>query len=114
MNEPVQIPEIDATEAARLTDAGEVLLLDVREDDEWGSGHAPQATHTTLGTLDPATVPRDRPVIAVCRSGNRSSKAAQALAASGHDVRNLTGGMQAWAGAGLPVVGPEGAPGQVS
>ena len=34
MNQPVPIPEIDATEAARLVEAGEVLLLDVREDDE--------------------------------------------------------------------------------
>ncbi len=114
MNQPARIREIDANEAAHLADACEVLLLDVREDDEWSSGHAPQATHLTLGTLDPAAVPRDRPVIAVCRSGNRSGKAAQALAAAGHDVRNLTGGMNAWAQAGLPVVGSDGKPGQVT
>lgn len=114
MNQPARIREIDANGAAHLADTGEVLLLDVRENDEWTSGHAPQATHITLGTLDPETVPRDRPVIAVCRSGNRSGKAAQALAAAGHDVRNLTGGMNAWAQAGLPVVGADGKPGQVT
>lgn len=114
MNQPAQIRQIDPVEAAHLVDTGEVLLLDVREDDEWTSGHAPQATHLPLGTLDPATVPRDRPVIAVCRSGNRSGKAAQALAAADHDVRNLSGGMLAWAHAGLPVVGPDGKPGEVT
>lgn len=113
MNQPVQAPEVDAAEAARLADAGEVLLLDVREQDEWGSGHAPQATHTALGALDPAAVPRDRPVIAVCRAGGRSAQAAAALAAAGHDVRNLAGGMQAWSAAGLPVVAADGSAGQI-
>ena len=114
MTEPVPAPEVDAVEAARLADAGEVLLLDVREPDEWAGGHAPQATHAVLGALDPAAVPRDRPVITVCRSGGRSGQAAAALAAAGHDVRNLTGGMQAWSGAGLPVVAADGSAGQIT
>jgi len=114
VNQPLQIPEVDPTEAARLADTGQVLLLDVREDDEWDSGHAPGASHIPLGALDPAAVPRDRPVIAVCRSGGRAGKAAQALAQAGHDVHNLTGGMQAWAQAGLPVHGADGTPGAVT
>lgn len=114
MTKPVQVAEVDAVEAARLSDSGEVLLLDVREDDEWDSGHAPQATHTSLGRLDPAAVPHARPVIAVCRSGNRSGAAALVLAAAGHQVRNLRGGMKAWADAGLPVVRPDGTAGEVS
>ena len=109
----MNVPEVDATESARLADAGEVLLLDVREDDEWASGHAPQASHAVLGRLDPAAVPRDRPVIAVCRSGKRSAQATQALLAAGLDVRNLTGGMHAWAAAGLPVIGANGDPGEI-
>lgn len=113
MNEPVQVCDVDADEAARLVEAGEVLLLDVREDDEWAAGHAPMATHTVLGSLAPAVVPRDRPIIAVCRSGRRSGQAAQSLAAAGHEVRNLTGGMQAWAVAGLPVLDRDGGPGTV-
>lgn len=114
MNEPLPIPEVDAAEAARLADAGDVLLLDVREDDEWDSGRAPQASHIPLGALDPAAVPRDRPVVTVCRSGGRAGKAAQALAQAGHDVRNLTGGMQAWESAGLPVHAGDGTPGTVT
>lgn len=114
MTEPPAVPEVDATQAARLVEAGQVLLLDVREDDEWQAGRAPSAEHVPLGSLDPAAIPRDRPVVAVCRSGNRSGTAAQALAAAGHDVRNLAGGMQAWAAAGLPAVRTGGVPGEVA
>lgn len=114
MNEPAFVPDVDAAEAARLTDAGDVVLLDVREDDEWSGGHAPQATHVPLGSLDPAAVARDRPIITVCRSGNRSGKAAATLAAAGFDVRNLAGGMTAWAGSGLPVIRADGGPGEVT
>lgn len=108
-----QLPEIDATEAARLVGTAEVLLLDVREDDEWASGHAPAASHAILARLDPAAVPRDRPVIVVCRSGKRSAQATPALLGTGHQARNLTGGMQSWAAAGLPVVGADGGPGEI-
>lgn len=114
MNDPLPIPEVDPTEAARLADSGQVLLLDVREDDEWNNGHAPHASHVPLGALDPAAVPRDRPVIAVCRSGGRASKAAQALAQAGHEVRNVAGGMDAWTQAGLPVQAADGTPGTVT
>jgi len=96
-----------------LSDRGQVLLLDVREDDEWNSGHAPDAVHRPLGLLSPTSVPDDRPVIAVCRSGQRSGRATQALAAAGYDVRNLDGGMHAWAAAGLPVVRTDGGSGSV-
>lgn len=107
-------PEIDAKRAALLVDAGKALLLDVREDDEWQAGRAPAAKHLPLATLDPWTVARDRPVIVVCRSGNRSGQATRVLADAGHDARNLTGGMQAWAAAGLPVVRGDGEPGEVA
>ncbi len=105
--------DIDPAEAARLAQTGQALLLDVREDDEWDSGHAPEASHTTLGALDPRAVPRDRQIVAVCRSGNRSGKAAQLLAAAGLDVRNMAGGMKAWSETGLPVVRADGTPGEI-
>ena len=113
MNAPVQVPEIDPTQAAALADRHEVLLLDVREPHEWEGGHAPQALHTSLGTLDPSTVPRDRPVVAVCRSGNRSGTAALQLAAAGIQVSNMAGGMGAWVEAGLPIVRSDGTAGEV-
>jgi hydroxyacylglutathione hydrolase len=99
------VPEISPTDAHRRTLAGEVLLLDVREDDEWAAGHADGAVHAPLSRLDPQAVPDALPVVAVCRVGQRSQAAAHALAARGLVVANLTGGMLAWQAAGLPVLG---------
>ncbi len=113
MTEPPQVSAVDAVEAARLSASGQVLLLDVREDDEWNSGHAPDAVHRPMGLLSPTSVPDDRPIIAVCRSGQRSGRATQALTAAGYDVRNLDGGMHAWVAAGLPVVRSDGGSGTV-
>jgi rhodanese-related sulfurtransferase len=107
------VPEIDPAQAARLADAGEVLLLDVREPHEWEAGHAPYAVHLPLRALPQDPPPRDRPVVAVCHYGGRSGMAAQALAEAGYDVRNLAGGMDAWERAGLPVVDAAGNPGAV-
>lgn len=67
-----------------------------------------------LGDLDPMTVDRDRLVIAVCRSGNRSGKAAALLADAGVEVRNMAGGMKAWAAEGLPIVDDAGRSGTVA
>lgn len=114
MTNHAPVADVGPAEAARLADAGSVLLLDVREHSEWDSGHAPQAVHVPLGDLDASTVPQDRPVIAVCRSGNRSRQAAQSLLAAGVDVRNLAGGMTGWAAADLPVVRADGSPGDVA
>ena len=89
-------------------------LLDVRETDEWVAGHAPAAVHLPLGQLlAGADVPAGRLVL-VCRSGNRSGRAAEALAGRGLDVVNLAGGMQAWQAAGLAVVRADGRGGDVA
>jgi rhodanese-related sulfurtransferase len=106
------IVEVDPMTAQEMAVRG-ALLLDVREPDEWRTGHIADAVHLPLGDLQPASVPRDRTVIAVCRSGNRSGKAAVALAAAGVDVRNMAGGMKAWADAGLPITTDDGTPGAV-
>lgn len=96
---------LGAGEAAALVEAGEALLLDVREQDEWQAGHAPGAVHIPLGELERrvAELPRERRVVAVCRSGNRSALATASLRAAGLDVDNLEGGMKAWQKAGLPL-----------
>jgi len=109
-----RLPDLDPGRAAELLERGEAVLLDVREPQEWAAGHAPQAEHLPLGLLTPEAVPQDRPVIAVCRSGNRSGKAADALAAAGVRVHNLAGGMKAWTQTGLPVVTDDGKPGTVA
>ncbi|GIE28960.1 sulfurtransferase [Actinoplanes italicus] len=107
-------PEVDAATAEKLVRDGSAVLVDVREPDEWAAGHAPHARHLPLGVLNPADVPGDRPVIAVCRSGKRSAVATGRLRDAGLDARNLTGGMNAWAQAGLPVVTDDDRPGTVA
>ncbi|MFC4470659.1 rhodanese-like domain-containing protein [Streptomyces xiangluensis] len=91
---------------------GRAVLLDVREDFEWRAGHAPGALHLPLSRLESgAEVPqavRGRPVVAICRSGRRSQRAAEILTGRGVEATDVTGGMVAWAGAGLPVTGPGG------
>ncbi|NMR21115.1 rhodanese-like domain-containing protein [Cellulomonas fimi] len=81
-------------------------LLDVREQDEWDAGHAPQALHVPLADL-PARVEElraDQRVLVVCHSGGRSARATAWLNQHGYDATNLDGGMVDWARAGLPVV----------
>ncbi|HVV29604.1 MAG TPA: rhodanese-like domain-containing protein [Mycobacteriales bacterium] len=88
------------------------FLLDVREDDEWAAGHAPQAVHIPLGELVARIdeVPRDRQVVAVCHSGGRSARATAFLCSQGVDAVNFAGGMLAWAAAGAPMQSSTGAP----
>ena len=90
-------------------------LLDVREQDEWDAGHIEGAQHIPLGALAArlAEVPKEQVVVAVCRSGSRSDRAAKGLRMSGFEAENLDGGVTAWARAGLPLVAKAGGPGRV-
>lgn len=80
-----------------------VLLVDVREPDEWAAGHAPGAFHRPLGKLDPAKLPAADSVYVICQSGGRSARATRVLVDAGIDAHNVTGGMSAWHAAGLPI-----------
>ena len=100
-------PEIDAAGTAGEQAADRNLqIVDVREPDEWAGGHIAGAVLIPLGQfpmrmheLDPA-----RPVIVVCRSGNRSGRATQFLIQQGfRDVKNMAGGMLAWVQARQPM-----------
>lgn len=107
------VQRVDVREAARAAEAGEVLLVDVREDEEWAAGRAPTALHAPMSRLRQDTLPRDRRVLALCRVGGRSAAVAQALDQLGYDVANVDGGMLAWSAAGLPVVRDGGETGTV-
>jgi rhodanese-related sulfurtransferase len=87
-------------------------LLDVREYEEWDAGHAPGAVHIPLGELGARYTELDtgRPLYVICRSGNRSAYAAQALAGAGWDASNVADGMMGWQAAGLPMTSETGQP----
>jgi rhodanese-related sulfurtransferase len=87
-------------------------LLDVREHEEWDAGHAPGAVHIPLGELGARYTELDagRSLYVICRSGNRSGHAAQALAGAGWDASNVSDGMMGWQAAGLPMTSESGQP----
>lgn len=102
---------ISVDEAKRRLDAGTALLVDVREPDEWRAGHVAGATHIPLGNIASraATLPADREILLICRTGNRSAMAQDRLAQAGFtNLTNVAGGMTAWAEHGFPIaVGEE-------
>jgi rhodanese-related sulfurtransferase len=106
------VPSVSADDMSTLTD---IVLLDVREPDEWEAGHAPDAWFWPLAKLDMvrAELPLDRPIVCICRSGARSAKATDLLRSWGLDAKNFEGGMRAWAAAGYPVVRDDGSAGSV-
>lgn len=99
---------VSIAEIAPRVQAGEVLLVDVREDDEWVAGHAPTAVHIPLATVgdrlgEIAESADGRPVAFICRTGNRSAQASRVATDGGlGSVINVDGGMDAWGRAGLP------------
>jgi rhodanese-related sulfurtransferase len=85
------------------------LLIDVREPDEYAQGHAANSTLIPLGQLEQRLSEiagyKNKPVVLICRSGNRSGKAQKMLQQAGFTATsNTEGGMVAWQKAGLPVV----------
>lgn len=106
MSQPVAVPEVLS---ADLPDG--VFLVDVREDDEWTAGHAPDALHLRLGDLETRAqeLPRDQELYLICRGGARSAYAAQVLASQGWQTINVADGMTGWAVAGRPMVSDTGA-----
>ncbi|MGA5553455.1 rhodanese-like domain-containing protein [Streptomyces lavendulocolor] len=105
-------------QARQRTAHGHAALLDVRETYEWAAGHAPGALHVPLtrllaGAALPAPA-QGRPVILICRSGNRSRQAVDILGDSGVEATDVTGGMLAWAADGLPVVDARGGSGVIT
>ncbi len=100
------IPQLDPASAqAKLAGKPKPFLLDVRQPDEYAQAHIPGAILIPLGELSRRIdeLPRDREIICVCRSGNRSHSATRHLLSAGFQASNLSGGMIHWSHAGLPV-----------
>jgi molybdopterin/thiamine biosynthesis adenylyltransferase/rhodanese-related sulfurtransferase len=100
-----EIREVIPQEVAALPD-GAAALVDVREDSEWEQGYIPGARHVSKSYIEQqieAIAPdRDAPVILYCAGGIRSLFAGQTLADMGYtDVASMSGGFQAWKGAGF-------------
>ncbi len=97
--------EVSVEEAAKLRDSG-AFMLDVREQSEWDQFHIPGATLVPLGTLPDKldTLPKDKDIVVVCRTGRRSAEARDILLKAGFtNVTSMAGGVTDWQSRGLPI-----------
>lgn len=93
-------------ELRRKLNKRDTIIVDVRHSSEFREGHIPHSKLIPSSSLPNKVgdLKRFKEIVLVCRSGNRSGQAAKKLMEMGFDnVRNLTGGMQSWERAGLPV-----------
>ena len=100
----------DAPQAIQNAD----ILLDVREADEYASGHIPGAIHMSRGMLEfklssnPQLSARDLKIVLYCKTSGRAALASKALHEMGYqNVQSISGGFDAWVEAGNPVAKPE-------
>jgi rhodanese-related sulfurtransferase len=95
---PVEIQE-------KLKNGKRPFLLDVREKQEMREGFISGAKLIPLGELGNRMkeLPKNREIVCVCRSGNRSRSAAKQLIAAGYSASNMKGGMLAWKWSNLPI-----------
>lgn len=109
MSNPLVNPEIEVTpqRTKELLDAGEALVVDVREPYEREAGHIEGSRHIELERLsaEAESLPKDQTIVFQCRLGARSAMAAQAFKAAGFDAWSMAGGLERWNEEGLPVDG---------
>ena len=103
------VPNLGTTEAINLINRSHALVLDVREDAEFASGHIVDAKHIPLAKLaerlNELSKYKDKPILVNCQRGMRSAKACEILRkAEFKQVNNLQGGLDAWLAAKLPIV----------
>ena len=93
--------QISQDEAKQMMDEGNVIILDVREKDEYAAGHIKGAVLLPVGTINADTAAevidnKDSVVLVYCRSGNRSKKASATLAKLGYTNIYEFGGITSW------------------
>jgi rhodanese-related sulfurtransferase len=82
------------------------FLLDVRTPEEWNEYHAPNTTLIPLNELASRVdeLPKDQPIVVVCRSGNRSQAGRDILLQAGFNATSMSGGLSEWRDSGYPIV----------
>jgi len=99
--------DLDPRELKAMIDAGEALVVDVREPEEFAAGHIAGAVNQPLSRFDPTRLPaaNGKTLVLNCAGGRRSATAVEQCATAGVAVNtHLTGGIGAWKAANLPVV----------
>ena len=98
--------EISVDLAHEMYQAG-VFVLDVRTQEEWDEYHAPNTTLIPLDQLASRLneLPKDKEIVVVCRSGNRSQQARDILLGAGFNATSMAGGLKEWYASGYPTEG---------
>ncbi len=99
-------PWVTPAQATHLINREDALVVDVRDPGEYGAGHILGAKNVPVARIGEGDLAKrkDRPLVVYCDGSQRSSKAVAALKKEGFSrVANLSGGLQAWQQAGLPV-----------
>ena len=94
---------------------GALQIVDVRHPHEWQAGRIVGSMHIPLDQLEHRVgeIDLSRPLVAVCRSGNRSGQAMELLRDKGFEAYSLDGSLAEWAASGLPLIAEDGTPGSV-
>jgi rhodanese-related sulfurtransferase len=98
--------EITTAQANQIYQKNGAFFVDVREQSEWDSFHIPNTTLIPLGQLPNrlSEIPKDRPIVVVCRSGNRSQAGRDILKQAGYtNVTSMAGGVTDWKTQGFPI-----------
>ena len=111
----MSIENLSPADVAAKLKQGAIVLIDVREPNEYAAERIHGALLFPLSTFDPALLPDDgkRPIVFQCGSGMRSGKAVAACQAAGisHNA-HMAGGIMAWKAAGLPTISVDPTTGQ--
>jgi len=102
--------DISADEAYKMYQGG-TFVVDVRTQEEWDEYHVPNTTLIPLDQLPNrlSELPKDKEIVVICRSGNRSQEGRDILLSAGYNATSMTGGVKDWYAKGYPI---EGAPAQ--
>jgi rhodanese-related sulfurtransferase len=107
MSGPPKTNDLTPHQVKAALDAKEILLIDVREPDEFAAERIDGAVNVPLSTLDPKALPdaNGKAVVLHCAGGKRSGLAVEKCRAAGQDIdTHLAGGLAAWKATGLPTM----------
>lgn len=105
-NDPNKLPASVSVDKAYQMYQDGTFVLDVRTPEEWNDFHAPNTTLIPLDELAARVneLPKDQPIVVVCRSGNRSQSGRDILLQAGFNATSMNGGLNEWRATGHPVV----------
>lgn len=99
--------EVNVDQAYQMYQQSNTFVVDVRTQEEWDEYHAPNTTLIPLDELPNRLneIPKDKEILVVCRSGNRSQQGRDILLQAGFNATSMAGGLKEWYARGFPVEG---------